>query len=76
MTNSDTITGLLVSAVERAWAAIRSPHPDVSEVVLTVAPDRSEATSRWGRSRRTDGHVVNTNYMSYSSAAKVSSEVL
>ncbi|MEU1207378.1 hypothetical protein [Nocardia sp. NPDC005825] len=36
MTDSDTITGLLVSAVERAWAAIRSRHPDVPEVVLTV----------------------------------------
>ncbi|MET8424511.1 hypothetical protein [Nocardia sp. NPDC004860] len=36
MTDSDTITGLLVSAVERAWAAIRSHHPDVPEVVLTV----------------------------------------
>lgn len=36
MTDSDTITGLLVSALERAWAAIRSHHADVPEVVLTV----------------------------------------
>ncbi|MEC3953775.1 hypothetical protein VMT65_12115 [Nocardia sp. CDC153] len=36
MTDSDTITGLLVSAVESTWAAIRSRHPDVPEVVLTV----------------------------------------
>ncbi|KIA61250.1 hypothetical protein [Nocardia vulneris] len=36
MTDSDTITGLLVSALEHTWAAIRSRHPDVPEVVLTV----------------------------------------
>ncbi|MEV6098676.1 hypothetical protein [Nocardia sp. NPDC051981] len=36
MTDSDTITGLLVTAVENAWAAIRSHHPDVPDVVLTV----------------------------------------
>ncbi|WP_433575566.1 hypothetical protein [Nocardia brasiliensis] len=36
MTDSDTITGLLVSALEHAWAAIRSHHPDVPDVVLTV----------------------------------------
>ncbi|MET9486712.1 hypothetical protein [Nocardia sp. NPDC006630] len=36
MTDSDTITGLLVTALESAWAAIRSHHPDVPEVVLTV----------------------------------------
>ncbi|MFI1919718.1 hypothetical protein [Nocardia sp. NPDC020380] len=36
MTDSDTVTGLLVTAVENAWAAIRSLHPDVPDVVLTV----------------------------------------
>lgn len=36
MTDSDTITGLLVSALEATWAAIRSHHPDVPDVVLTV----------------------------------------
>ncbi|MEC3952901.1 hypothetical protein VMT65_07655 [Nocardia sp. CDC153] len=36
MTDSDTITGLLVTAVENAWAAIRFRHPDVPDVVLTV----------------------------------------
>ncbi|WP_084522465.1 hypothetical protein [Nocardia inohanensis] len=36
MTDSDTITGLLVSALETTWAAIRSHHPDVPDVVLTV----------------------------------------
>ncbi|APA97093.1 hypothetical protein [Nocardia seriolae] len=36
MTDSDTITGLLVTAVENTWAAIRSRHPDVPDVVLTV----------------------------------------
>lgn len=36
MTDSDTITGLLVTALETTWAAIRSHHPDVPDVVLTV----------------------------------------
>ncbi|MQY22667.1 hypothetical protein [Nocardia macrotermitis] len=36
MTESDTITGLLVTALEQAWAAIRSHHPEVPDVVLTV----------------------------------------
>lgn len=36
MTDSDTITGLLVTALENTWAAIRSHHPDVPDVVLTV----------------------------------------
>ncbi|MFC9995853.1 hypothetical protein [Nocardia sp. NPDC127526] len=36
MTDSDTITGLLVTALENTWTAIRSHHPDVPEVVLTV----------------------------------------
>ncbi|MBY8859284.1 hypothetical protein K7711_22630 [Nocardia sp. CA2R105] len=36
MTDSDTITGLLVAALEEAWAAIRSHHPEVPDVVLTV----------------------------------------
>ncbi|MFJ4651490.1 hypothetical protein ACIP5Y_09485 [Nocardia sp. NPDC088792] len=36
MTDSDTITGLLVSALESAWVKIRHLHPDVPEVVLTV----------------------------------------
>lgn len=36
MTDSDTITGLLVTALENTWAAIRSHHPDVPQVVLTV----------------------------------------
>ncbi|WP_433593985.1 hypothetical protein [Nocardia sp. CA-145437] len=36
MTDSDTITGLLVTALENVWAVIRSRHPDVPEVVLTV----------------------------------------
>ncbi|MGW2661182.1 hypothetical protein ACWCW7_09480 [Nocardia tengchongensis] len=36
MTDSDTITGLLVTALETTWAAIRSHHHDVPEVVLTV----------------------------------------
>ncbi|QIS10738.1 hypothetical protein [Nocardia arthritidis] len=36
MTNSDTITGLLVDALETTWAVIRSHHPDVPAVVLTV----------------------------------------
>ncbi|SUA80440.1 Uncharacterised protein [Nocardia otitidiscaviarum] len=36
MTDSDTITGLLVTALENTWAAIRTRHPDVPEVVLTV----------------------------------------
>lgn len=40
MTDSDTISGLLVSAIENAWAAIRAHHPDVPAVVLTVGPDR------------------------------------
>ena len=36
MTDSDTITGLLVAALEETWAAIRSHHPEVPDVVLTV----------------------------------------
>ncbi|GAB3207992.1 hypothetical protein [Nocardia tengchongensis] len=36
ITDSDTITGLLVTALENTWAAIRSQHPDVPNVVLTV----------------------------------------
>ncbi|MFI6867599.1 hypothetical protein [Nocardia sp. NPDC050406] len=36
MADSDTITGLLVTALENTWAAIRSRHPDVPQVVLTV----------------------------------------
>ncbi|MGW4847883.1 hypothetical protein [Nocardia brasiliensis] len=36
MIDSDTITGLLVSALESTWAAIRCQHPDVPDVVLTV----------------------------------------
>ncbi|MFI1920552.1 hypothetical protein [Nocardia sp. NPDC020380] len=36
MTDSDTVTGLLVTALENTWAAIRSHHPDVPDVVLTV----------------------------------------
>ncbi|WP_405492973.1 hypothetical protein [Nocardia sp. NBC_00511] len=36
MTDSDTITGLLVAALENTWAAIRSRHPDVPEVVLAI----------------------------------------
>ncbi|MEU6584135.1 hypothetical protein [Nocardia sp. NPDC046763] len=36
MTDSDTITGLLVTALENTWAAIRSHHPAVPNVVLTV----------------------------------------
>ncbi|WP_024799306.1 hypothetical protein [Nocardia sp. BMG51109] len=36
MTDSDTITGLLVAALETTWAAIRAQHPDVPDVVLTV----------------------------------------
>ncbi|WP_280433670.1 hypothetical protein [Nocardia brasiliensis] len=36
MTDSDTITGLLVSALESVWTAIRYRHPDVPDVVLTV----------------------------------------
>ncbi|MBO0882719.1 MAG: hypothetical protein J2P17_20775 [Mycobacterium sp.] len=36
MTDSDTITGLLVTALEDTWAAIRSHHPEVPDVVLTV----------------------------------------
>ncbi|UGT45144.1 hypothetical protein LTV02_17895 [Nocardia yamanashiensis] len=36
MTDSDTITGLLVTALENTWTAIRSRHPDVPDVVLTV----------------------------------------
>ncbi|MFD7846142.1 hypothetical protein ACFV4K_24765 [Nocardia sp. NPDC059764] len=36
MTDSDTITSLLVSALESTWAKIRHLHPDVPDVVLTV----------------------------------------
>ncbi|WP_433668766.1 hypothetical protein ACQP06_32690 [Nocardia sp. CA-136227] len=36
MTDSDTITGLLVSALETTWVKIRHLHPDVPSVVLTV----------------------------------------
>ncbi len=36
MTDSDTITGLLVTALESAWATIRYNHPEVPDVVLTV----------------------------------------
>ncbi|MEV0292575.1 hypothetical protein [Nocardia sp. NPDC050710] len=36
MTDSDTITGLLVSALENTWTAIRSHHPDVPAAVLTI----------------------------------------
>ncbi|WP_225726763.1 MULTISPECIES: hypothetical protein [unclassified Nocardia] len=36
MTDSDSITGLLVDALETTWAAIRSQHPDVPDVVLSV----------------------------------------
>ncbi|BEK92720.1 hypothetical protein [Nocardia seriolae] len=36
MIDSDTITGLLVSALETTWVKIRHLHPDVPAVVLTV----------------------------------------
>ncbi|MFJ4649781.1 hypothetical protein ACIP5Y_00760 [Nocardia sp. NPDC088792] len=52
MTDSDTITGLLVSALENAWATIRSHHPDVPEVVLTVGAGSS------GGSDLTLGHFA------------------
>ncbi|SUA73662.1 Uncharacterised protein [Nocardia otitidiscaviarum] len=36
MTDSDTITGLLVSALETTWVKIRHLHSDVPDAVLTV----------------------------------------
>lgn len=36
MTDSDTVTSLLVSALETTWVKIRHLHPDVPDVVLTV----------------------------------------
>ncbi|MGW4351847.1 hypothetical protein ACWELJ_07105 [Nocardia sp. NPDC004582] len=52
MTDSDTITGLLVTALENTWAAIRSRHPDVPEVVLTVGSGST------GGSELTLGHFA------------------
>jgi hypothetical protein len=33
---SGTVTGPLVVAIERTWAAIQERHPDVPDVVLTL----------------------------------------
>ncbi|WP_327144367.1 hypothetical protein [Nocardia sp. NBC_01327] len=52
MTDSDTITGLLVAALENAWAAIRSHHSDVPDVVLTVGSGST------GGSELTLGHFA------------------
>ncbi|MTJ60841.1 hypothetical protein GL305_34935 [Nocardia seriolae] len=52
MTDSDTITGLLVTALESTWAAIRSQHPDVPNVVLTVGAGST------GGSELTLGHFA------------------
>lgn len=52
MTDSDTITGLLVTALENTWAAIRAHHPDVPDVVLTVGAGST------GASEMTLGHFA------------------
>ncbi|MFF0613263.1 hypothetical protein ACFYUD_31805 [Nocardia tengchongensis] len=52
MTDSDTITGLLVTALENTWAAIRSQHPYVPNVVLTVGSGST------GGSELTLGHFA------------------
>ncbi|MEU6587029.1 hypothetical protein [Nocardia sp. NPDC046763] len=52
MTDSDTITGLLVNALENTWAAIRARHPDVPDVVLTVGAGST------GTSEMTLGHFA------------------
>ncbi|MVU77452.1 hypothetical protein GPX89_09345 [Nocardia sp. ET3-3] len=52
MTDSDTVTGLLVTALESTWAAIRSQHPDVPNVVLTVGSGST------GGSELTLGHFA------------------
>ncbi|WP_458690454.1 hypothetical protein [Nocardia tengchongensis] len=52
MTDSDTITGLLVTAIENTWATIRAHHPDVPEVVLTVGAGST------GTSEMTLGHFA------------------
>ncbi|AYF78033.1 hypothetical protein D7D52_34165 [Nocardia yunnanensis] len=52
MTDSDTITGLLVTALENTWAAIRAHHPDVPDVVLTVGAGST------GTSEMTLGHFA------------------
>ncbi|QLY29256.1 hypothetical protein H0264_28835 [Nocardia huaxiensis] len=52
MTDSDTITGLLVAALENTWAAIRSHHLDVPDVVLTVGAGST------GGSELTLGHFA------------------
>ncbi|MFJ9365406.1 hypothetical protein ACIRRA_13440 [Nocardia sp. NPDC101769] len=36
MPSPNTVTALLVAALESSWAAIRANHPDVPEVVLTI----------------------------------------
>lgn len=36
MTDSDTITGLLISSIEHTWNAIRDHHPDIPNVVVTL----------------------------------------
>ncbi|WP_330178978.1 hypothetical protein OHB26_20975 [Nocardia sp. NBC_01503] len=57
MTDSDTITGLLVTALEKAWAAIRFRHPDVPEVVLTVGAGST------GSSELTLGHFAQNRWV-------------
>ncbi|MBF6329795.1 hypothetical protein [Nocardia transvalensis] len=39
----NTVTGLLVAALESTWAAIRARHPDVPEVVLAIASGSTPA---------------------------------
>jgi hypothetical protein len=48
-----TGTSLLVQAIEEVWAAIRSHHPDVPEVIVTLA-----AGSTGARQRLTLGHFA------------------
>lgn len=57
MTDSDTITGLLVTALENTWAAIRTRHPDVPDVVLTVGAGST------GGSDLTLGHFAQNRWV-------------
>ncbi|WP_330182747.1 hypothetical protein OHB26_03245 [Nocardia sp. NBC_01503] len=57
MTDSDTITGLLISALENTWLAIRSHHPDVPEVVLTLGAGST------GSSEITLGHFAQNRWI-------------
>jgi len=50
-----TVTGPLVVAIERTWAAIQERHPDVPDVVLTLG----NGSARPGQ--LTPGHFTTAN---------------